>query len=430
MRRHALHLALTLISMGTDRVFAFLAVTMILRVFPIAQAGGFVLMLKIAGFTGALATLGLQAGAVSLISRALGDGRMAWADALLRAFLWTRVGTALALCSGGMIGATWVAAHLFDNPSAAPFVEWGCISAATNGILMFSLHHLQARQSFTRYAVLATMASLSKLAAILLLILAGALSAYTAAALWALLPLVGAVGGICLAPKSFITKSRPGETRRARAQLAKYGRWLTASSLVGVIFVNLDSLLVARELGLEEVSWYGAAINLSLTVTVVAAALFTVLLPAVARLSDSKQMRRFFKRALLFTSAGSLLLSPVLAAAPEIIHLVYGHRYYPAVPAFRVLFAGALIAIIYTTAGVIFLAREKFIHVFGQAAVQVVVSVPLYVLLIPRHGIMGGAIGTCAGQVAALIYVLFFGTWVLREKPSEVIDIVETQYAT
>jgi O-antigen/teichoic acid export membrane protein/ubiquinone/menaquinone biosynthesis C-methylase UbiE len=419
--RHALNVMLTFGSQGCERALTFAAVTLLLRILPASEGGSFVLMLKVAGFTGVFATLGLQGGAVSLISGALGAGREMWANALLRAFLLTRIYMAIALLLLGIVGSSWIASALLRNPSAAPYVEWGCISGSTNAILMFSLHHLQARQAFAKYTVLTVITSLSKLITIVLLMSAEVVTAYRVAALWALLPLAGAALGLFLAPRQFLRRTRRAESRRARMTLTRIGRWLTLSSLIGVIFINLDSLLVARYLGLAAVGRYGAAINLSLIVMVLGTSLFTVMLPAVSRMSSREQVRRFFRRALLLTSLGSLALLPVVLAAPWLVRKTYGSHFLTAVPAFRFLFVGALIAVIYSTAGVVFLARKKPIHVVGQAATQVVASVPFYFVLIPRDGIVGGAIGTFAGQVAALLYVLFFGTLVLRRKADKLV---------
>ena len=145
-------------------------------------------MLKVAGFTGVFATLGLQGGAVSLISGALGANRERWANALLRAFLLTRIYMAVALLLLGVLGSSRIASSLLRNPSAVPYVEWGCISGSTNAILMFSLHHLQARQAFAKYTMLTITTSLCKLVTIVLLMTAEVVTAYRVAALWALLP--------------------------------------------------------------------------------------------------------------------------------------------------------------------------------------------------------------------------------------------------
>ena len=98
----------------------------------------------------------------------------------------------------GLFGHAWIAAHLLGIRSAGVYVEWGCISGATNAMLMFCQHHLQARQAFTRYTVLTVITSLAKLIAILLVLAAAALTASLAAALWALLPLFGAFAGMLM----------------------------------------------------------------------------------------------------------------------------------------------------------------------------------------------------------------------------------------
>jgi O-antigen/teichoic acid export membrane protein len=429
VRRHGLHVALIFASQGAERALSFVAVTLVLRVLPVADSGAFVLMLKVAGFTGVLATLGIQGGAVQLISGALEEGREYWANAVLRAFLWTRVTMVVPLILAGFLGGSWIAVHVFGRAAVGPYVCWGFVSAAANAILMFSLHHLQARQSFVRYAALTVLTTVAKLTAVTVLIAVGLLSAFGAAAIWALLPVGGALAGLFLAPADFIKRSRLKHSRLARAELARLGRWLTLSSMIGVVFINLDSLLVTRFLGLRAVALYGAAINLSLVVAIMGTSLFTVLLPAVSRLSELGQVRAFFWRALLLTSVGSAALMSAIALAPWLMRTVYGSRFLPAVPAFRFLLAGALLSVIYSTAGVVFLALRKPVLVAGQAAAQVAASVPFYIVLIPRDGIVGGAVGTFAGQVAGLLYVLLFGAVVVRDHRESAPTVSVAKYA-
>lgn len=428
-RRNAGNVALTLGGLGFERAITFATVTIILRFLPDAQGGAFVLMLRIAGFTGAFATLGLQTGAVRLISGALGEGNERWANALLRTFFLTRLGLAVALVAGGMLASSFIASHFFGNPSVSRFVEWGFISAAGNAILMFSLHHLQAREYFGRYAVLTILTALTRIAAIMMMISIGVLSADHAAATWALLPVGLAIIGLFIAPRLFLARPRRKDVIRARAELAKLGRWLTVSSLIAVVFVNLDSLLVARYLGLTAEDRYGAAVNLSLVVLIAATALFTVMLPAASRLSGPDRIREFYWRTLTLTTGGALLLLlPGIIGAPLLIRTVYGPEFLPAVSAFRFLYAGSLIAVIYATVGVIFLIAHKPAHVAGQAMAQLVVSVPCYIVLIPRQGIVGGAVGTFAGQLAALIYVVCVAQAVLRKPSEKVPNMREDDY--
>jgi O-antigen/teichoic acid export membrane protein len=59
----------------------------------------------------------------------------------------------------------------------------------------------------------------------------------------------------------------------------------------------------------------------------------------------------------------------------------------------------------------------------------VVASVPFYVVLIPRDGIVGGAIGTFAGQAAGLLYVLVFGAFAVRDRRENTPAVSEVRYA-
>jgi O-antigen/teichoic acid export membrane protein len=414
--RHWRDVALTIGNNVIARGLTFLAVALILRELPKDQAGGFSLMLKISGLSATLVTLGLQAAAVRQVSAALASGDEARANMILRFFLKFRLLQGALISALGFFLAPAIARSLLHQPDTTVYIRIAFFGAATNALFQFSLHHLQARQAFFRYAFLNVGVTAGRAIAVGSLIALGMATGFRVSLGWVVLPVVGWLVGLGLAPAHFLrSKMEASERRRpVRRELFRFGRWLAIAGIAGAIFVNMDSILVARYMDLRHVALYGAAFNLSLLVIMLTSAIATVVLPVVSRVSGQAALWRFFRKSILLGILAALILAPLALLGGRFVSLVYGGDYAPATHAFQVLYLGTLLAFIYSTAGLVFFALDRPALVAGQNIAQFLVSFVAYLLLIPKVGIMGGAIGTFAGHAVAVIFVLVAGSRVVR----------------
>ena len=126
-------------------------------------------------------------------------------------------------------------------------------------------------------------------------------------------------------------------------------RAFAAGLLINSVSRNIDNVLVGRYQGPTQLAFYGLAYRLLLLPVQLASTMIgTVLFPTFSRLADNHAaLRSETARA---TRALATLVVPamalVAAAAPQIVLLVFGHQWVPAVPIVQVLaMAGAFQAI-------------------------------------------------------------------------------------
>lgn len=153
--------------------------------------------------------------------------------------------------------------------------------------------------------------------------------------------------------------------RQLRAIAAFSGRAFAAGLLINSLSRNIDNLLVGRVQGPQALAFYGLAYRLLLLpVQLALSTVATVLFPAFSRLAhDLDALRAELARTTRAVAMAALpAMALVAAAAPQLVAMVFGPQWEPAIPIVQVLaLAGALQAIYQssTTALVLGLGRDK-----------------------------------------------------------------------
>ncbi|GAA4471126.1 lipopolysaccharide biosynthesis protein [Rhodococcus olei] len=143
---------------------------------------------------------------------------------------------------------------------------------------------------------------------------------------------------------------RPNLRWRRLREIASFSwRAFAAGLLINSVSRNIDNLLVGRFQGPQALAYYGLAYRLLLLpVQLATTTVGTVLFPAFSRLADNLAALRIdMTRA---TRALAVLALPVMAlvaaAAPQLVLLLFGNQWAPAIPIVQVLaMAGAVQAI-------------------------------------------------------------------------------------
>ena len=131
---------------------------------------------------------------------------------------------------------------------------------------------------------------------------------------------------------------RPGWNRTDAEELLRVGLPLAGTSLVFLAILNVDYIVVGRELDPEQLGYYLLAFNLaSWPPNILSVAVRRVAVPAFARLADDRDaLDRAFARSVSLLGTISLLAAVLLSTlGPELIHVVYRPRWAPAVEALR-----------------------------------------------------------------------------------------------
>jgi O-antigen/teichoic acid export membrane protein len=131
----------------------------------------------------------------------------------------------------------------------------------------------------------------------------------------------------------------PGRPRiRFNAKIAKelfhYGKFITGLSVVVFITTEIDNVIIGKILGMEALGYYVLAYTLAnLTATHISKVISRVLFPAYSVLQDNlPALREAFLRTLKLVSYLTIPAAAGLAVlSPEIVRVVYGDKWTPAV---------------------------------------------------------------------------------------------------
>jgi len=214
--------------------------------------------------------------------------------------------------------------------------------------------------------------------------------------------------------------------RLVREIAAFSGRAFFAGLLIGSVSRNIDNLLVGRFQGPLALAFYGLAYRLLLLpVQLAVGTVGAVLFPAFARLAHDltalgAEMARA-TRALAALSVPPMAL--VAAAAPQLVAVIFGPQWQPAIPIVQVLaIAGALQAIYQPSTGPLLLGLGHAVLNLRYAWLTTVVATVGIVAGLP-FGPLGVAIGYSAATgllvpVEWLIRRHLLGTTVRRQVTS------------
>lgn len=391
---------------------SFLASILIARRLGPADFGVYAVLGATMNIAGVIADMGLSAAAVKYIAAlAASDPDSVRARQWGQVLFWLRLGLAGAVVLVGCLLAPWLARFVLDlpGPGMSGLVVLALLGAGVVALTGAINSILQSTNRFRQITTISlTNAGLTTLLA-LLLALAGRLNLVSALAILGIgTSLVSLLLGVRLLPPGWDLRF-PGweRLRQDGAVLTRFSYWLGVANLLGVLTAYLDILLVNQLTPPAEVGVYALALNLVAKVDVVNQSLYTVLLPAVSALEQSRLYRDYIKRVLsrgALLGLGLLLLLPL--ARPFILQF-YGLEYAPAVCFFQLLL-GIVIFDLFTTPLLMLSFPLNQPRLLAAADGLRAVTLGLVGLaLIPRYGPMGAIAAKFASRLvgAAVTFV-------------------------
>lgn len=196
-------------------------------------------------------------------------------------------------------------------------------------------------------------------------------------------------------------------------EVIKYSLPLIVGSMMSVIIYNIDSIMIGKMLGKQEVAVYNVAANFATLPSILLRVVNTVFPPMVAKLyhdENMEELRRLYKKTARSLAALSLVIVTLLIFFRNFILSKYGAEF---------LIGGDVI--VYRGIGQLFNAsvgsvwyiicmtgRTK-IHMAGQM-IAAVLNVILNYLLIPGLGISGAAIAS----MGAVVFSNILGYLIVR----------------
>jgi O-antigen/teichoic acid export membrane protein len=217
--------------------------------------------------------------------------------------------------------------------------------------------------------------------------------------------------------------------------LTQFGRWIWGSSFMTLVLNQLDKLLVARLLGPTEFGLYQVASRVAqLILADVVTAAGQYLYPTFSQRhrEDAGRVAQYLQAVLRYVFicvAGAALL--LIIFAPDVIKVVLGAQWLPAVGVLRALacamLLGAIIAVLVPYCRAI--GRPDIVT--KATVIQLFVLIPTATVLLSRFGAVGMAVAATVAGFAAVVYLLAMVRGVkVSSSPSVPVLITSAVYAS
>jgi stage V sporulation protein B len=338
------------------------------------------------------ALLGLETGTVRFVSLGAGakDERAA-AGAQQVSLLLTAVAS-LVLSVAIVVLAPWISTSFFHKPAAAGLMRLVAISLPALALGRVIVAGIQGYGVMTYSAWLGPLRSIVNLVAAgpLLAIGLGVRGLAIAGDLTAwVITVIAIVFLIKVHPGVLVLKGTPKQFGR----ILRFSLPQTMTAMLFFILVWTDTLLVGRFRTAAEVGVYTIVGRLLTPATLVSTAIGQMFAPRIAAHRDRETLSAMLKRVTYWNTAVSIPFFTIMMIAASPLLALFGPTYRSGAGALAILSAGGLIN---TAAGplgqVINLSGRPYITLMNNAAVAAI-NIAVCLILIPRYGLVGAAIG-------------------------------------
>lgn len=280
--------------------------------------------------------------------------------------------------------------------------------ALTLSLLALVTQSFLARQKYLFYVITNIFGNAVRLAVTAFLIAGGLLTAELGLELFAGANFLALLAGSILlvaANKGFFISFTdfPGTLRK----ILNYSRWLGGSFAVASITAKIDVPILYALSGGPVAGIYSSAQKLASAFPQVGAAIEGVFAPKFS--SDSGNAKNF-RDYLVLAGLAALGLLMLVPFSGLVIPFVFGAKYLPAIPVFKIFLVGLSFFFLAGpfTAQVLYRFGKSNVH-FIASACQLVLALALYLLLIPGFGASGAAVVYAAVQLFGLLF--YFSAW-------------------
>ena len=324
------------------------------------------------------------------------------------------VGLSLLAC----LIAPWAAAF-YDQPVLSSLVTVVGISLILTGCQNINMIALQKELDFKRLTYF------EQTAAVLNFFVSVGF-AYALRSVWALVYAQLAAAAISTI-LSFVML--PGRVRfRFDSNIAKelfhYGKFITGLAIVVFSTRELDNLAIGKLLGMEALGYYVVAYTLAnIPSTYLSTVLAKVLFPMFSKLqADMVGLGVEYGRGIRLVTAVVVPLSVAIAVlAPEIVAVLYGARWAPAVAPLQILAGFGCFRALWMLNGYLYNAIGKpQIDFYVNGARLIVMGTLLYPLTV-LYGIIGASMAVTAPMVLQFLVGVFLSRRVIKVPVSTVV---------
>jgi O-antigen/teichoic acid export membrane protein len=176
------------------------------------------------------------------------------------------------------------------------------------------------------------------------------------------------------------------------------------------INLRIDALVIAAIVSIPDVGIYSAATRLSESWSVLAMAIVTATFPALVKLARTdvaaygRDLAQLLRWLIWLSVVGGIIIA---AAAPIIIHLIYGPEFAPAAAVLAVHVFGGIFLFVRTAVSRWLIIENLFMFSLISHLMGAAVNVALNFTLIPHLGIVGAAWASVASYATSgLLFLL------------------------
>jgi O-antigen/teichoic acid export membrane protein len=186
--------------------------------------------------------------------------------------------------------------------------------------------------------------------------------------------------------------------------LFKYGKFITASSMITYVAAELDSAVIGKVAGMEQLGFYTLAMTISSLVTLnLARTAASIMMPAYSKLQNDKPaLKRAYLQVLSITL---FMIMPttigLITAADSLLFVIYGEKWVGAALTLQVLSVFGIFRALLSFNGFLFEGIGQPKVAFHLAAWRLALLAPLMVPMVKAFGIVGAA---CACTLGALVH--------------------------
>jgi O-antigen/teichoic acid export membrane protein len=190
-------------------------------------------------------------------------------------------------------------------------------------------------------------------------------------------------------------------------EVSWFGFYVVLANSIGMINMQIDSLMVGHFMNETEVGYYAVAIIFMQGITLLPQVVQKITTPSIAASygkNDFEKIKRTIKEAMLKTFAGILCISLILAVFGKfLITVIFTENFLPAYVPMLILLIGYSICAPVGSVGNTLSGIGKVNIVFKMTAICAIINTIFNLILIPNFGLIGAASATSMAQIVTLI---------------------------
>lgn len=163
----------------------------------------------------------------------------------------------------------------------------------------------------------------------------------------------------------------------------------------------IDSMMIRRFLGADQVAWYGLAYKIYGVLIQPAFFLVSGIFPILSSNKDNKKI--FSWSALILLVAGITMMVGVWIFAPIMVYMLAGSQFEASVGILRVLMVALVFAYLGHLVGFTLISKEGQKEMLGMGIIILIFNFIGNLVAIPRFGVMGAAMVTVLTEALSLL---------------------------